>query len=526
MRRLILVTSRQPLLGLYRGLYRAAAVAAARFVGRDPGVLSVYVRRGLAKGETVPGISDIDLAVITDPSDPGANDRALARYQRAKRLLPLLDESPEILDRPTLSANCSTTRHRYRLAEGRQTWQVLYGADDRAALPAAEAGSLQSSLYQELRYWWTLFNWQILRPGEARWDPVVRNAVCYKVVVELFKVRLALLEGTLLFGRREVLARVGPSLDEAERAMAERLRRMADQRFLRDDPTLLEDCFALVLRLLDRLHARLMHSPHFAGPAPLPVRVDGPRREWFWPPERERFLQSFLSEADRVAPGAFGSAYVVKGCDFPIHDFGLLLEPLPGSWPSVGQTMRLREARLSADQAHADRFHVYLLLEHCALQIDVDDRRGGWESTLRSVLSPFANPDVFAALAEPESLLRGAPRAPAPGAGWSPALAEMTHERRLAHEAKLLDSDAIRGWGAHGPLATALQLRLLEESAAGGELHYPLTAWALQRALQGRNGAAPEAVTRLLSPLAEGFDQANHNPAAARNALQWLVPAQ
>jgi hypothetical protein len=75
-------------IGAYRGLARAAA---AYLRWRRSGA-AVYVTRGVAAGDILPGVSDLDMAAVV-PDDPGGSlaehDRIKRRWRRLTRVLPL-----------------------------------------------------------------------------------------------------------------------------------------------------------------------------------------------------------------------------------------------------------------------------------------------------------------------------------------------------------------------------------------------------------------------------------------------------
>ena len=521
-RRFVLQTSVGPVRGLYVLLYRAMALLTARYVGAVPGVRSVYLRRGLAKGESVPGISDIDLAFITETDAEGAKQQVWERYRRAKRFFILLDESPDVVDRSTFQAQQRSTRYRYRLAEGKATWEVLYGADDRAELPDPVVDEMESSVYFELRYWWALYNRQVMGSEAARRDPIIRNAMCYKIVAEFLKIRLALEQRIMVFGRGEALERCEPFLADDERPLVQTLRGIARGRFCADDPELLDRTFAFLLRFLDRLHVGLASNPHFAEPPASGVRIDSPRREWYWPEARERYARDLMAAVDeRLGPGV-RAVHVAKGVDFPHSDFALLFEMDPAAAPTLEQVADLRRLRVMDEGPHARRFHLYILLPHCAVQMDVDDSRGNWDSALRGFISPLTNSDVFAAMGCEANVLRGAVREPGRLGGWTPALRELTLDRLAAIGPALEDAGAVRDWGCYTLVAQGLQLRLLQLSGAEPELLSAQTTHALLRAADERGVELPASVRLLLQPKAPGFEQANHDPAVARMAAEWL----
>jgi len=109
---------------LLRLLYRALARGYALYLRRGLLGTSVYLRGTMASGETLHGLSDIDLAVIVPGGERGfARRRIRSRHELARRRLPLLSrffEQPVIYDAD-------------RLCETITRWVLTYGLDDGSA---------------------------------------------------------------------------------------------------------------------------------------------------------------------------------------------------------------------------------------------------------------------------------------------------------------------------------------------------------------------------------------------------------
>jgi predicted nucleotidyltransferase len=64
--RIVINTSFFPLTYFYKKVYDLSILIALLLLRRVDGVITVYLRRGVAKGEIVYGLSDIDLSVIIE----------------------------------------------------------------------------------------------------------------------------------------------------------------------------------------------------------------------------------------------------------------------------------------------------------------------------------------------------------------------------------------------------------------------------------------------------------------------------
>ena len=86
-----------PFSALNRMPYRLAIAAVARRMRRLAGVRALYLRNGLTRPDWVPGISDIDLTLVTESMPDARREYALMRairdeYRALKRVFPMLGE--------------------------------------------------------------------------------------------------------------------------------------------------------------------------------------------------------------------------------------------------------------------------------------------------------------------------------------------------------------------------------------------------------------------------------------------------
>ncbi len=131
-----------PFVWLYRALYALAVRLCARRLGRMGGVRSVYLRRGLASGRAVYGLSDIDLLVMLDGDAPqGTAGRVRRQYALLRRFVPMLPPEEELaLYEPEQFRRLYERSPFYRLRfdRGRRAWRRLRGGDVFDLLPPAE----------------------------------------------------------------------------------------------------------------------------------------------------------------------------------------------------------------------------------------------------------------------------------------------------------------------------------------------------------------------------------------------------
>lgn len=252
-------------------LYAAVARGAGFLLARGVDDASIYLRQGAAGGELLPGMSDIDLAIVT----PGPADRIRDRWGSLQRRLPWIDR---LLDRPLIfeadeladvvaGGNALT----YGLGRGAPAyygerpnvdwtrtlehpgltgpiagWRLLRGRDRLPAPAARDEQDERMAAWLQVLLWW---RWAFLFCDQPR---TPRSAdVCVKLIAEPARAWLWLAHRERADGRADALRRLARRLPEEERAAAlalDLMRRM---------PSAPEAPFADVLPVLLRLTRRV-----------------------------------------------------------------------------------------------------------------------------------------------------------------------------------------------------------------------------------------------------------------------------
>ncbi len=188
--RLALVRSNAgPARRIYTGAYHLVAALAARILrARFPAHFdAIYLRRGLAMGFTVPGVSDVDLLFVLRPRvDAVRHEEIKVAYRRLARAFPVLDPEAEVFHwNDLLNLHAENPTFRFRLEEGRTTWRPMYGCDRRADIPHCGASSLSVAhtfdLKARLPYFSSYFFF-----GDER-DPLLptrREYLLFKLIVD------------------------------------------------------------------------------------------------------------------------------------------------------------------------------------------------------------------------------------------------------------------------------------------------------------------------------------------------------
>ena len=209
-------------------VYALSIWLASMLFRRVGGVVSVYLRRGLAKGEVVYGLSDIDLTVIVAGEEIGntAKYKVKSIYDRLSCLIPLFGRGEKELGVYSLSEFKRMYEdynlHRFRFDEGRHTWRLLFGEDVVSALPRLEEPALRCLAAEELKVWWAAVSAELV-PSVAR--PLFdRKYLWYKAISELSKVLLFVCQGQSIQNREEALDNVRSYLSDEQRDLVDGVR--------------------------------------------------------------------------------------------------------------------------------------------------------------------------------------------------------------------------------------------------------------------------------------------------------------
>ncbi len=205
---LVVKTSFFPLSYLYKCSYFLSVAIARKLLGNVPGVYSMYLRRGLAKGEIVYGLSDIDLLIIINNEDEEeTRQKLLSTYKKLSRLIPLFGNVEQELAVYSMSEffDLYHTYAFYRgwFNAGKTTWKLLAGNNIVATLPVPSDTQLIISTAEEYKVWWSHITHEFV---DDNLTPLFkRKYLWYKVISEAAKAYLFILHGKSVYEREKAL---------------------------------------------------------------------------------------------------------------------------------------------------------------------------------------------------------------------------------------------------------------------------------------------------------------------------------
>jgi Nucleotidyltransferase domain len=281
--RLLVRTSRTSLATLWAWAYRLVARLAAAYIVRGEREPTAYVRGSLRTGDFLPGLSDVDLAIVLaeDAAGPGiARERVSGRWARLRRALPLTDlildyprihEEGELADLRDGSAltygllggsgeakagyfgalagpDRSRMLERPGLYDVTAAWRLLSGPERRSPEPARSPQLRRIAAWLELVHWW---QWVFPVCIDASGPRTAH--LCLKLVAEPVRIWLWLAHGERASGRYDVLRRAMRWMPEEEEALR---RALALERSLPGSPEPpLEEILPVLIRLTARIAA-------------------------------------------------------------------------------------------------------------------------------------------------------------------------------------------------------------------------------------------------------------------------------
>ena len=291
--------------------YQAAARAWAAYLLRGEHDGTAYARGSLGGEDLLPGLSDVDVAIVLrrDPVAQGVGAaRVRARWQRLRRAFRLTDlllDYPLILEREELAEAASSSAFTFGLGDqsaayhgdrvspdvvrllerpGLYTtcgdWRPLIGADDRPPEHARDAQARRIAAWFELCSRWQYAFGACADPSGPR-----SSSLCVKLVAEPVRIWLWLAHGERAESRADVLRRGLQRLPGEEQA----LRLALDLRagLPRSPAPPLVQVLPMLIRMSARIEALI--AAEIAGEGVAEVRLTGAREGDARSPRTGRF---------------------------------------------------------------------------------------------------------------------------------------------------------------------------------------------------------------------------------------------
>jgi hypothetical protein len=392
LRQFVIWSSRPPLFSVYRMMYRVVVRFAVLILGRYQGTVAIYLCRGCAKREITPGISDIDLTVITTND---ANDkRSIQKACRILRVITgnLIDYFPNLVTTLEMEHRWSASpAWQYRYQEGRTTWKLLYGIDVLRALPELNEIQHKASCYAEMNHWWVRFADFLLKPGRYAEDVVMRNMICYKAVSELVNLQWSLRTGEYRYSR-------AAGLKVTDTDLARKLIRVAERRYQIADDLLIDEVYRFLLDFFQELWGDFWVDPFLHVHTGVSQEIDCPESE-LQVPEKIRWQARELRQHIETFWGdKCRGTNLVKSVFWDLEDFLFIIDVDKNLVPTVKELAELAVVQNRNQAGQSSRIFLFLRIGSVAFPLTPVIPR----DLHRGLLTPATVPDVFLQLGESE----------------------------------------------------------------------------------------------------------------------------
>jgi predicted nucleotidyltransferase len=216
-----------------------------------PGVTSIYLRRGLASGEIIYGLSDIDLLVLLDDNHILNKEKVNKAYDRLSSWNPLFGEKEKEFGINTISEFRQLydehPSYRYRFDEGKHQWKLLFGINYVDTLETPTDEEINLLAIEELKVWWSFLIEQI-KP-ENPMPLFKRKYLWYKTIAEAAKIYLMVAHRNRTFSRKtamkEIFAYLPAEFRPTLQIIAGYLKKLTDH-----EPMAIDDSFQLLIWLI------------------------------------------------------------------------------------------------------------------------------------------------------------------------------------------------------------------------------------------------------------------------------------
>ena len=507
LRRFVVATSGTPLRPLYLAIYRAHVRYAVHKLSGLPGVQSIYLTGGVASGDILPGISDIDITVNGEWT-PDEEARVVATLKGLSNLSPLYDT---LLSQCTqsLSVLCflyeTDFYFQYLFDMGRTRWKRVYGEDVFALLPPASPERTGGGQYMVLRTWWSYFFKSAFGYLPDATDGLFRLSIPYKAVAMTLNCQ-SYFEGRGIESKRSLmLQKALASASGDERSFLERLIASGNARHLHFEGDIRQEAFPFLMRHLEATHKVLGNNPIFA---PVPVQgmtIDASAAEMMVASSTRRYVEDVVQLAKQQWSG-YRAAFLVPSLSFFYpDDLALLLEVKPEDLPRVTQLRELCRFALDNAGALPQRVALFLLLPEAAYQLEITSSLELWHHTL----CPQANPEVFALIERQDFAVDGNARLSTRAPYFSRFARDLMKEdlcirrqvsAKVAHLPDVPSLEMLRG------IWYQIRLEILDRSLEAGSVLIPMTVPSIERQMQKLGPEAAGLFARLREAYASEID--------------------
>jgi predicted nucleotidyltransferase len=253
LRNIVVKTSFWPFSRLYELYYNTALKIITHILKKQKEVVAVYLVAGMAAGDYVYGLSDIDLIVIV--KDGKENKSKIDKiYRKLAYFIPVLlyEERGIFTTEEIFSAYKERMFYlQYKFfIECRKAGKLLYGKDILKDFPELSEKDNEGSIINQLTFIWAILVKNFLINNVN--DMVMQNYLCYKLSAEICKAFILVNNGGEMLSRKKALERIKDYLEENYIMHIEKMQELSRNSFDPKGRGFLQDTYNFCFYLLNR----------------------------------------------------------------------------------------------------------------------------------------------------------------------------------------------------------------------------------------------------------------------------------
>ncbi|MGD0337126.1 MAG: glycosyltransferase, partial [Candidatus Omnitrophota bacterium] len=273
----VVKTNYWPFTRFYQAYYTLMLKIIIRRLKKHPEIAAIYLIASSAAGDSIYGLSDIDLIIIVKDNNPETKWKVAGVYKKLSRFIPILkyDEMGVYGIEEVRRCYRQTDLYlKYKFfTECKKRGKLLYGSDILSEFNELADIQRNEFILGQLAFTWAIFLKNFLN-GHKTDNPLLQKYLCYKVTSDTCKAFISTVNNQELFNRKEALERAAEQLDGARKRHVEKIRALAKSGFTMPAPTLLSDTYAFCVRMIETTVEQMPHIRESSVEKQIHTRID------------------------------------------------------------------------------------------------------------------------------------------------------------------------------------------------------------------------------------------------------------
>lgn len=256
----VVKTNFWPFPRLYKIYYDAVLKIIIYILKRQKEVLAIYLTSGMATGDYICGLSDIDLILVIE-ADKENKKKIDKIYKKLSCLIPLLKyDERGIYTIEEIRYSYYHGYHKphiylkyklFNINKCKKTGRLLYGRDVLSNFPELDDKRKKESALGYLAFIWSIFMRSFLIEKGLK-DMVSQNYLCYKLSADICQAFTLVKDNKEIFNRQRALELCKGYLDKNYIIHIERMQELSKNSFCLNNFSILPDTYNFCLYLLNK----------------------------------------------------------------------------------------------------------------------------------------------------------------------------------------------------------------------------------------------------------------------------------